>query len=180
MVDLYECISNRRSIRKYLGDPVPREKLRRLIEAARMAPSWANKQCCQFILVTNPDAKEGVLAAVPAQNRAKSALEQAPIIIVACANPALSGDMEGKPYYMLDVGIAMEHLVLAACNEGLGTCWMGWFDEAAMKQALGVPDEIRIVAISPLGFPAESPEMRPRKSVDEISFENQWGVSVSW
>lgn len=179
-MDLYECMSGRRSIRKYLGDPVPGEKLRRLIEAARVAPSWANKQCCHFILVTDPTAKEGVLAAVPAQNRARSALEQAPVIVVACANPALSGNMEGKPYYMLDVGIAMEHLVLAAYNEGLGTCWMGWFDEAAMKQALGVPEEIRVVAISPLGFPAESPEMRPRKSVEEMASENRWGSSVSW
>ncbi|MBC7343944.1 MAG: nitroreductase family protein [Clostridia bacterium] len=179
-MELYDCISGRRSIRKFRSDPVPAEKLRRIIDAARMAPSWANKQCCWFIVVTDGAVKEAVAAAVPSRNPGKRALEQAPVIVVCCADPLRSGNVEGKPYYMLDAGIAMEHLVLAAYNEGLGTCWIGLFDEQALKVTLGVPEGVRIVALSPLGLADESPKARRRKSLEEVVWENQWGGDISF
>ncbi len=103
-------------------------------------------------------------------------VERAPAIIVACAVPAQSAVKNDQPYYMLDVGIAMEHLVLAAADQGLGTCWVGWFDEATARRALRVPEEVRVVAFTPLGYPAETPEPRPRKSRGGVSSCQSVGI----
>jgi len=100
---------------------------------------------------------------------------QAPIIIVGCADPTKSGNKEGKKYYLLDMGISMEHLMLAATEQGLGTCWIGaGFDETVVKEALTIPEEIRVVAITPLGYPNEVTEPRTRKISEEITSRNCW------
>jgi len=99
----------------------------------------------------------------------------APVIIVGCAHPELSGGNAGQPYYMLDMGIAMEHMVLAAAEQGLGTCWIGGqFDEATVKAELGVPDDARVVALLPVGYPAEAPDAKTRKPMDEIVSHEKW------
>ena len=100
--------------------------------------------------------------------------EAAPVIVAACANPKQSGMKGDQSYYLLDIGIAMEHLVLAAAEQGLGTCWVGWFDEKKARKALGAPASIRVVACTPLGFPDETPEQRPRKALGEIVRRDQW------
>ena len=94
---------------------------------------------------------------------------------MGCARPDLSGTMFGQRYYMLDMGIAMEHMILAATEQGLGTCWIGGqFDEEIVKRTLGVPDEIRIVALTPLGYPAETPGPKGRKPMDEVVSHEKW------
>jgi nitroreductase len=96
-------------------------------------------------------------------------------VLVGCARPGLSGGNAGQPYYMLDMGIAMEHVVLAAAEQGLGTCWIGGpFDEDKVRAELGVPDDVRVVALLPVGYPAENPGPKQRKRVEEIVSHKKW------
>jgi nitroreductase len=150
-----EAVLSRRSIRTFDGRPVEREKLNECLEAARWAPSWANKQCWRFVMVTGGD-EVNRLGIVP------SGIKNPPALLVACADPKMSGNREGKQYYLVDVAIAVEHYVLAAWEQGLGTCWVGWFTEEKVKKALGIPDNIRVVAMIPTGYPAEKEAMMNR------------------
>jgi nitroreductase len=161
-MEFMDVISERRSIRKYRPDPVPEGDIEYILEAARLAPSWANSQCWKFIVVTDPEIKEELAKA------GNSWIAAAPVVITICADPSKPGTKGDQEYYMLDVGIAMEHLVLAATDRGLGTCWIGAFDEEVAKSALGVPENIRIVASTPLGYPDQEPGPRKRRALDEI------------
>ncbi|MFQ6077240.1 MAG: nitroreductase family protein [Candidatus Bathyarchaeia archaeon] len=166
-MELMEAIRKRRSIRRYKPDPVPEEKIRHVLEAARLAPSWANRQCWRYIIVTDEALKREITM--------RDWAAQAPVIIVGCADPRRSGTRADKQYYLLDMGISMEHLILAATEQGLGTCWIGGqFDEEAVKEALGIPEEIRVVALVSVGYPDEEPEPKTRKSLEEITSRNQW------
>jgi len=167
-VEFMEVVRRRRSVRKYRPDPVPQAKLDRMLEAARLAPSWANGQCWTFVVVTDAKVKNALAGA------GNEWIEEAPAIIAACADPAKSGEKGDQGYYLLDIGIAMEHLILAAADEGLGTCWIGWFDEQKAREALGVPTEARVVALTPVGYPDEEPEPRPRKLLGEIVRKDRW------
>ena len=161
-MEFIDVISKRRSIRKYKSDPVSKGDIEYIVEAARLAPSWANSQCFKFIVVTDPKVKAELAKA------GNGWIAKAPVIVTACADPSRPGTKGDQEYYMLDVGIAMEHLILAAADRGLGTCWIGAFDEDTAKKALGVPDNIRVVASTPLGYPDESPDPRPRRSLEEV------------
>jgi nitroreductase len=158
----------RRSIRKYKPNPVPEDKLQYVLEAARTAPSWANRQCWRYIVVKDEALRRKITQ--------RDWAAEAPIIIVACADPDLSGNKFGQPYYMLDVGSSVDHLMLAAAEQGLGTCWIGGqFDEKTVKEALGVPDQIRVVALTPLGYPAEEKGLvTERKPPSEIVHRDRW------
>ena len=178
-----DIVLKRRSIRKYKPDPIPEEKLKYLLEVARIAPSWGNRQCWRYIVVTDETLRKKIIErksspSPPAEGRPirpRDWAAQAPIIIVGCADPAKSGNKEGKLYYLLDMGISMEHLMLAAAEQGLGTCWIGGgFDESIVKDALGIPEEIRVVALTPLGYPDEVTEPRPRNTLEEITSRNHW------
>jgi nitroreductase len=96
------------------------------------------------------------------------------VVIVVCANPTESDVENGIEYFVADTAIAFEHLCLAAHALGLGTCWMGWYDEALIKSALAIPAGIRIVGITPLGYPDQEPKPRPRKELGEIAYFNVW------
>ena len=164
---LMETIRGRRSIRSYRPDPVPREKLDAILEAARLAPSWKNQQCWRFIVVTDLAKRRAITK--------RGWTAEAPVVIVGCALPGLSGGNAGQPYYMLDMGIAMEHMVLAAAEQGLGTCWIGGqFDEDTVKAELDIPDDVRVVALLPVGYPAETPEAKNRKTMGEIVSHEKW------
>lgn len=193
-MNFMDIVLKRRSIRKYKPDPVPEEKLKYVLDAARLAPSWANQQCWKYVIVTDDEIKRKIAMSMrppPAvfppswdksllpepkpPMRPRDWAAQAPIIIVGCADPAKSGKKEGKDYYLVDMGISMEHLMLAAAEQGLGTCWIGGgFDEAVVKEALNIPEEIRVVALTPLGYPDEDPEPRPRRSLEEVTIKNRW------
>ncbi len=166
-MELMEVIRNRRSVRKYKSDPISEKDIEYVLQAARLAPSWSNKQCWNYILVTNEDLRKKITK--------RDWAAEAPIIIVGCADPTKSGDKDGKPYYMLDMGISMEHLMLAATEKGLGTCWLGGqFDEKIVKETLGIPENIRVVALTPLGYPAEISEPKDRKNLSEMISRNKW------
>lgn len=176
-MDLFQAIRDRRSIRKYEERLVEKEKLDLILEMARLAPSWKNMQCWRFLVIDQAESKQAMLSAFSDDNPGKKALTQAPVVIIVCANPQESGIEEGKEYYLADAAIAFEHICLSATALGLGTCWMGWFDEAILKQALNIPSEYRVVGLTPLGYPAQAPNPRPRKQLAEISFYNKWGNS---
>ena len=167
-MEFLDVVRERRSIRKYRPDPIPQAKMDQVLEAARLAPSWANSQCWSFVVVTDPKAKRRLAEA------GNEWIEHAPAIVAACADMKRSGMKKDQAYYLVDVGIAMEHLVLAATDQGLGTCWIGWFDEDKAKKALGVPKDMRVVALTPLGYPDEKPEARPRRSLGEIVYRDRW------
>ena len=174
-MELYKALQERRSVRIYTSDPVPAEKLERILEAARIAPSWSNQQCWRFIVVSDPAKKKALADSMPKSNPAKRAVEvTAPLVLVLCADPEESGIHDGKDYYLLDAGLAMQQLMLAAHAENLGTCWVAWFDEETVRKACSVPPEYRIVALSPLGFPKNQPSKRPRKDLSEIAFKENW------
>jgi len=126
-----DVLRTRRSIRKYKPDPVPQEDIEYVLEAARLAPSWANRQCWKFVVITDEAIKRELAKA------GNEWIAHAPVIIAACADPSKSGRKGDQEYYMLDIGIAMEHLILAATERGLGTCWIGWFKEEVARKALG-------------------------------------------
>ncbi|MDH4006459.1 MAG: nitroreductase family protein [Desulfuromonadales bacterium] len=172
--DFFEVVSQRRSIRRYKSYPVPEELLTQVLDAARLAPSWKNMQCWRFLVLTEPEKKTALLTAFHEENPGRKSLEQAPAVIVVCADPSESGHEEGKDYYLADTAIAFEHLCLAAQAVGLGTCWLGWFREGELKSNLGIPEKYRVVGVTPLGFPDQAPKPRPRKSLEEIVCFNAW------
>ena len=164
-MDFKNAIEKRRSIRKYKGTPVSDDQALRVLEAARLSPSAANKYPCHFIVVRDPDVRKKL-----AGNQTWAA--GAPIIIVALGDPTISPN-----WWQNDVGIAFEHVMLAAANEGLGTCWMGSMQrDLEIKGLLGIPDHMRVVAITPLGNPDESPTTKQRKSLEEITSWGRWGT----
>jgi nitroreductase len=163
---LMDIIEKRKSIRSYKPQEVSEEDLNYVLEAFRKAPSAKNLQPWKLIVVR--DRKKIDDLAVACNNQ--TFLKQAPLLIVACAleNKAygkLGGYMNSFP---VDIGIAMEHLILAATEKGLGTCWIGAFNEKLVKDVLDIPDNVRVVALTPLGYPAEEGRLRGRKSLSEI------------
>lgn len=172
-MDIFQVIGDRRSIRKYKDMPVEREKIERVLDAARLAPSWKNMQCWRLLVLTDADKRAKLLDAFPDENPGKKAIAMAPVVIIVCADPRESGVENGIEYYIADTAIAFEHLCLAAHALGLGTCWMGWYNEEQIKQALGIPAELRIIGITPLGYPDQEPKARPRKELQEIAFFNK-------
>lgn len=174
---IYKLISSRTSIRTYKKDPVPLETVLNIIDAARMAPSWGNKQCWRFIIVDSNVGKNIIGKASGQNNIAKACLD-APYVIVLCSYIRESGFKNGLEYFMFDSGLAMQNLVLAAEAEGLSTCIVGWFDEGAIRAVLNIPKEVAIVAFTPLGYAAERKKGRVRKEKDEIIFYNNWGKKV--
>lgn len=174
-MELYEALEDRRSIRKYTADPVSDETLQKLLCAAGIAPSWKNNQCWRFIVVREQSRKQKLAGSLPDGNPCKKAIAEAPVVLVLCADPQTSGRQDGKDYYLLDAGLAMQQLMLAAHAEGLGTCWVAWFDEAKARPACNIPEPYRVVALTPLGVPAHRPSPRPRKELEEIIFLEEWG-----
>ncbi len=172
-MDFYDTVKGRHSIRKFKPDAVPMDVIKRVLDAARLAPSWANMQGVRYVVVASK-GQVGKVADAIGQRWCK----QAPMFIAAISDAQWSGNNGDMAYFMLDVGIAFEHLVLAAAAEGLGTCWIGFFDEETLKDVLGVKGSNRIVAVSPIGYPAESPGARARKPLSEIAFLDSFGKKL--
>ena len=173
-MDFYEIIRTRRSVRTFRKDPIPEEVLNRVLEAARVAPSGGNRQPWKFILVKDDTLRQKMISVCNNQRF----VADAPLIVVACGQklPINRGGYMGEMSMLLDVAIALTHLILAARAEGLGTCWIGAFKNDEIKELLGVPDEYEVVAATPLGYPYEDvfTEPKNRKNVDEIVSLNKF------
>lgn len=163
-MEFYEVLRRRRSIRAYTADAIPEATLRRLGEAVRLAPSACNNQPVRFLFVTNPETRRRLCECYP-----RAWLANAPVLVVALGNRETAWRrFNGQSAHVIDASIAMEHLVLAAAAEDLGTCWICAFDQDAARQALRLPDCWEVVAMTPLGRPAGEPCPQTRKDLDEI------------
>lgn len=172
-------------MRKYRNDPVPDEIITEILEAARRSPSWANTQVCRFIVVKDPGIREKLVDALRPGNPATQAMKQAPVIICVAAKRGASGYGRGEPrtnkgdWFMFDSGIAMEHIVLAAWNFGLGTVHVGSFDAEKVEALLKIPEGFSMVEMTPLGYFDDpvGPET-PRKPLSEIAFLDTFGKAL--
>ncbi|MFA5866853.1 MAG: nitroreductase family protein [Actinomycetota bacterium] len=159
-MDFTELVQARRSVRTFSDKEVSEKIIKQVVECARLAPSWKNQQCWHFIVIRD---KERIAELVSdGMVLGNSWLKKAPVLIVACGDPARSGQRGGVPYYAVDVAIAMQHLVLGATELGLGTCWIGVFDEPKLIGALDIPKNMKIVGLTPLGYPADNMSVRER------------------
>ncbi|TAK30775.1 MAG: nitroreductase [Chloroflexota bacterium] len=180
-------IADRRAIRNFTDQPIEEEKLQEIFEAIRLSPSWANRQCWTFVVVRDPEKRRAIArAASPAEyygdlnspdyrgNPAQKAIAAAPVVLVGCADPKKSGAVRGMDYYLTDMGIAVENIMLTATGLGLGTVFVGVFSEPMVKELLHIPEEVRVVALVPVGYPARIPEPRPRRDLSDIIYEEEW------
>ncbi len=168
-----ELAENRRSVRAYKPDAVPEELVQQVLEAGRLAPSACNKQPWRFIVVRSETGRRALGAAY-----AREWFWKAPIVIAVCILPkeAWVRSYDGKNYAMVDGALAMDHMMLAATELGLGTCWIGAFDPAAAREILNLPDGVEIVGMTPLGFPdvEPNPRLRSRRPLGETVMKERW------
>jgi nitroreductase len=171
-MELFEAINGRRSIRAFKTRDVEEETVMKLIEAARWAPSAGNIQPWKFVIVRKPHVKKALAKA--ASNQAH--VEEAPVVVVVCADEKRSSmgyGIRGKLLYCLqDTAAATQNILLTAHSLGLGSCWVGAFDEKSARKALNAPERVRPVALIPVGYPDETPRQRDRRRLTEIVYRD--------
>ncbi len=174
-MDVFKAIKTRRSIRAFTDKQVTDREIEKLIEAARWAPSAGNIQPWEFIVVKDPKVKHDLCEAAMNQ----TLIEQASVVIAVCADPMRSSKRYGSRginlYSLQDTAAATQNILLTAHAMGLASCWIGAFNEEAAKRALNIPNELRAIAIVPIGHPAEKPRARLRRSLDEITHRETFG-----
>ncbi len=174
LLDVQEAILRRRSIRSFTDEDISDEDVRQIIEAGTFAPSAGNCQPWEFLIVRDRITKQKLAEAALGQRF----VSQAPVVIVVCANIKRSTSRYGSRgqelYCIQDTAAAIENMLLMAVSKGLGTCWVGAFNEVLAKEALELPVGIRPVAIIPLGNPAETPRMPRRRSYEDVVHHKKW------
>ena len=186
-MELMQAIKGRRSIRRYKPDPVSDELLNQVLEAGRWAPSWANTQCWRFVVVRDPEIKsklsETAFSPGSRGNPAASAIKDAPVLIVACGKLKRAGYYKGMPmpltdkgdwWYMFDVALATQNIMLQAYALGLGTVPVGLFDAPRVAQILELPQDVVPVILLPLGYPDEEPKVPTRMELSELVFYDKY------
>ncbi|MCK4401797.1 nitroreductase family protein [bacterium] len=169
-MDILKAIKKRRSVRGYLNKGIPEQVLDRVLKAARLAPTAANKQPFKLILVTDKQTKSKLVEA----SKRQAFIAEAPIVVVGCAFPEESYQNVGgtRTSEEIDISIVFDHLMLQAAEECLGTCWIGAFDEQQVKAILNIPPNVKVVGLTPLGYPSgresKSSKHLERKTLDEI------------
>jgi len=174
-MEFSRLIRQRYSVRAYRPDPVEEEKLERILEAGRLAPSAANRQPFRFIVVSTEDHREQL-----SRVYGRKWFLQAPLVIVVCGLPEnawVRGD--GVNYVRIDAAIAMDHMILAATDEGLGTCWIGAFDVQAARDVFDLPAGVEPIVMTPLGYAADQPKSKTRKPLDAMVYWDRWLGSAS-
>ena len=179
---MIEAIQHRRSVRKFQAQPIEDDKLNGILEAARLAPSGNNRQPWFFIVIKDERVKQEVAQATNNQ----SWIASAPVVIVAVADMcARSQDYAGMfvdeetsgfdlKRVIRDTSIAISHILLEVDNQGLGACWCGAFTQEGIRPVLGIPEEKFVLAVIPVGYPAEEPKAKPRKTLEEIVKYERW------
>jgi nitroreductase len=169
-MDFQELIRVRRSLRGYKSEPVSDDVLHRVLGAGRIAPTAANLQPFHLIVVTLAETRARMKEVY-----AHDWFHTAPVIIVGCVDPAKAWQRpDGFNAAELDMGIVMDHIILAATEEGLATCWVCAFDEAKTKVILGIPPEVRVIAMTPLGYPNAEPRPFVRKPLEDLVHKERW------
>jgi len=169
-MSFFDLIQNRYSVRAYKSDPVEDNKLQQVLEAARLAPTAANRQAFQLIVIHSAGRGNELKSIYH-----KDWFVQAPLIICVCGIPEKNWTRrDGKNYTDVDTAIVMDHLILAAAELGLGTCWIGAFDPDAAREILNLPKGVEPIAFSPLGYPADTPQPKKRKPVNDLVRYEHW------
>jgi nitroreductase len=169
-MDFTTLVESRYSVRSYKRNPIGKKKLEKVLQAMRLAPTATNNQAFQFIVI-HTEGRDEELRRIYDKNW----FVQAPVVVCACGIPSENWvRMDGKNYNDVDVAIAMDHLILAATNEGLGTCWIGAFDAQAAKEVLGLPEGVEPIALTPLGYAAGEPKPKKRKKLSELVRYEHW------
>ena len=171
-MDFLQLVSERHSVRSYEPRPVEPETLERILEAVRLAPSGSNRQPWRFVVVQEAETRERLSVACANQ----AFIAGAPVVIAGVGlmpERVMSCGIPGDP---VDVAIAMEHLALAAVAEGLGTCWIGAFDQDQVRSVLGIPDSVKVIELMTLGYPAQAarPRAKSRKALSDIVSYDRW------
>jgi nitroreductase len=170
IMNVSDAIAARQSVREYEDRAIEPDKLARVLEATRLAPSASNRQEWRFVVVRDQELRQNLAEAAGGQ----AFVGQAPVVIVACAVGTDHLMPCGLPSFSIDVAIALDHLSLVAVEEGLGTCWIGAFDQEKVKALLGIPDDVCVVELMPLGYPADEPRPKQRMGLDEIAMRERW------
>ena len=165
-MDFYDVVKKRRSFRVYKPDMPESDKIERILEAARLAPTWANMQGVEYIIVQDTVKVKEIWDAIGQEGK----FINAPMFIIGMISPNSSGvNKSGEKYYGVDFGICFEHLILAATAEGLATCWIGWFNEEEVKKKLNIPKKYKVMGLTPLGYPIKlKGEVKDRKHINKI------------
>jgi len=178
--EMLELIKRRQSDRGYLDREVEQEKLDRILEAGRLAPSACNSQPWKFIVVTEPGVKKEVARAATAKEIGfNKFIDQAPVLLVIVREkpnlvPRIGGSFKNKDYSVIDIGIAAENICLQAVAEELGSCILGWFNEKKVKQILNIPENKRAELIISLGYPSKPHREKKRKESSEVVSYNKY------
>ncbi len=165
-MSLVDVIISRRSIRKYEKRNVPEDVMNKILEAGRQAPSAGNAQPWHFIVVTDPKVKEKL-----SQRIWSTFIKDSAFTVVGCG---YVGDEYGRKWSTVDTAIALQNMVIAAWSLGVGSCWVGAFQEEEVKRLLGIPDEWKVVAMVAFGYPAEKPGTKTKKPLNEIVSYNKF------
>ena len=179
-MEFYDVVRDRKSIKKFKNTPINVDKLARMINATMMSPSWKNNTSYKFILVDEKNKLEQISKSiVNKDNSAEQSILDAPMTAIVVADPNASGIVENKEYYLVDSAIAMEHFILSATNEGYGTCWIAAVNEDMIKKTLSIPQNYKVVAITPIGEIAESKDHYDKKAIKDFIFSNTWDNTYS-
>mgnify|MGYP001082245387 CR=1 FL=1 len=181
MTDFMNTVRNRRSTRKYEEREIPEQMLEQIFEAVRWAPSWANTQCWEIVAVRDPAQKKRLRETLPPKgNPAAGAVEKAPLVLAVCARRRVSGYYKGEvttkfgDWFMFDLGLATENLCLAAHHLGLGTVIVGLFDHDRAAKVLGLPEDVEVAVLVPVGYPAKSPSAPKRREIAEFTHKERY------
>ena len=182
-----EVLISRKSVRSFLNKEIPEEILNNMMEAARLSPSFQNRQCWRFIVVRDKDLIKDLALRSGMVSKVNFFIKDAPVVIVACADPAKSGTMNNQDYYLVDTSIAFQQMMLSAWSQGIGSCWLAAFSEQKVREILEIPKHIRVVALSPFGYPKEKKSLydkavkvfaqsKKRKKFNNIICYDKWSL----
>ena len=170
-LNVFDAVKKRSSVRRFLEKSIEEEKLTVILEAGRLAPSARNLQEWRFVVVRDPEVRCKIGQAANGQEF----VGEAPVVIVACAVTDGRVMSCGQLCYPIDVAIALDHISLVAVELGLGTCWIGAFDEDSVKEILRIPKEVRVVELMPIGYPVfEGVKEKTRLSFEKIVRYDHW------
>ena len=186
-MEFTEVLFSRRSVRSFSRKPISEKELETILEAGRVAPSFQNRQCWRFVVVRKEEIRRQLALKSGLIGKVNFFIKDAPVIIVACADSTKSGKMNGQKYYLVDTAIAFQQMMLTAWNFGIGSCWLAAFNEKRVKDILEIPENIRVVALSPFGYPKEKKTIyakavsafaqgKKRKQLDEIVSYDKWDL----
>lgn len=175
-MDFYKVIESRTSIKKFKNTKFDEGKLNRIINSALMSPSWKNATSYKIIMIKDELLKNQISETIiNKSDDAEDAVKTAPVCAVIIGNPSQSGEVDGKEMYLMDGAIAMEHLILGATAENLGTCWIAAIDEDKIKSLLNIPNEFKVIGLTPIGEIQENKSHYDKKDIRDIVFQDKFG-----